>query len=479
MTGILYRGCLKTAETELMKKRVLAIDIGTSSIKAGIINNDGTLLSWGRSAFVENRISEPGWNTEIWPETLKKVLSRIEGLDKADAVVVSGNGPTLISVRADGTYSDDPYLWMDKRKISVKGMNSFYLPAVLWMKNKSPEEYRKTSSFIPIESFIPFLLTGLLKVPLPNDEFRKFIWDKDEIRSSGLDLGKFPEFVKTGEYIGPVISKAYSEFGIAEGVPVFAGGSDYLMALLGTGAVSPGTVCDRAGTSEGINYCSRKYADYNGLRCLPHIIDGLYNVSALLTSSGRIFEWFRRMSGKEQLSYIELIAEIQKVILSDSDLYFFPSLKKGAVWDFSGGAMIGLEPEHGMREAGSAVVKSIGFAVRSLIEQMEINGLVIDNIRVSGGQARNALWNQMKSDMTGKTILVPEIRDGELLGCACTGFAGLGEFRSLLEGSEKLLRLKDKYTPDMFLYEKYSLLYKRYSEINSKISSLFESISTQ
>ena len=108
------------------------------------------------------------------------------------------------------------------------------------------------------------------------------------------------------------------------------------MALLGAGAVTPGTVCDRAGTSEGINYCSCSKADYPGLRCLPHIIRGYYNVSAILTSSGRIFEWFRRISGQEKLGYRELLAEIQKAFLSDSDLYFFPSLKKGAVWEFSG-----------------------------------------------------------------------------------------------------------------------------------------------
>ncbi len=91
--------------------------------------------------------------------------------------------------------------------------------------------------------------------------------------------------------------------------------------------------------------------------------------------------------------------------------------------------MIGLEPEHGIREAGSAVVKSIGFAVRNMIELMEEAGFDIDNIRVSGGQARNPLWNQMKSDMTGKTILVPEIFDGELLGCACSALTGLVNFQ--------------------------------------------------
>ena len=67
----------------------------------------------------------------------------------------------------------------------------------------------------------------------------------------------------------------------------------------------------------------------------------------------------------------------------------------------------------------------------------------------------------MKSDMTGKKILVPEIYDGELLGCACSGFMGLGIFSSLKEGSEKLVRLKEEYNPDKILFDTYTKLYRR------------------
>ena len=462
-----------------MKETVLAIDIGTSSIKAGIINRKGELLSWSRTAYIECRDFVNGWSTDIWPQALKKVFKGLDNPEKADAVVVSGNGPTLISVKKDGSYFNDPYLWSDNRKAEKGMLDSFYLPAALWMRENSPLQYRDTYSFHTIESFIPFLITGESKIPLPNKEFRKYIWDADEISRSGLDGEKFPDFVGTGEVIGYVSGQFADTLGIREGVPVFAGGSDYLMALLGAGAVSPGTVCDRAGTSEGINYCSSESYDYPGLRCLPHIIGGYYNISAILTSSGRIFEWFRKISGQEKLDYMELLSEINKVILSDSDLYFFPSLKKGAVWDFSGGAMIGLEPEHGIPEAGSAVVKSIGFAVRNMIELMENAGFPVDNVRVSGGQARNPLWNQMKSDMTGKRILVPEIYDGELLGCACCGFLGLGVHSSLSEGSSTLVRYKDEYVPDSSRFEKYTRLYRRYSDINTRITALFESISSK
>ena len=460
-----------------MKDTVLAVDIGTSSIKAGIISRKGELLSWSRAAYNECSGFKKVWTTDLWPETLGKVLSHLDSVSHASAAVVSGNGPTLIPVDYKGNYLNDPYLWADSRKLNIKGIDSFYLPSVLWMKENSNQDYLNSSLFLPIESFIPYLLTGRASVPLPNPEFRKYIWDDSQIADAGLDPDKFPSFVDTGDLMGSTSGRFCREFGISEGIPVFAGGSDYLMALLGAGAVTPGTVCDRAGTSEGINYCSCSEADYPGLRCLPHIIRGYYNVSAILTSSGRIFEWFRKISGREQLGYMELLAEIQKEVLSDSDLYFFPSLKKGAVWEFSGGAMIGLEPEHGVAEAGSAVVKSIGFAVRNMIELMEDAGFSIDNIRVSGGQARNPLWNQMKSDMTGKKILVPEIYDGELLGCACSGFLGLGVFSSLKEGSEKLVRLKDEYNPDRFMFETYTKLYNRYSEINEKITDLFESIS--
>ncbi len=460
-----------------MEKSVLSIDIGTSSIKAGIINNKGVLVSWGRAAYNEVGGSVEHWKTEIWIKTLEKLLKRISGLNRIEAVVVSGNGPTLVPVYHDGSYSDESLLWIDRKKVYRSGAVSFYLPSIIWEKENNPAGYDKTCCFLPVESFISYLLTGSCKVALPSREFGKYIWEEGETLQSGLDPDKLPPFTGTGDLIGNIKKDSSEKYGLKSGLPVFAGGSDYLMALLGSGAVYPGAVCDRAGTSEGINYCSKVRSEYHGLRCLPHIIEGYYNISAILTSSGRIFEWFRKISGQEGKNHMELLAEIQKVINIENGLYFFPSLKKGSVWDFSGGAMIGLEPEHGIPEAGSAVVKSIGFAVRNLIELMEGNGLPIDNIRVSGGQARNTLWNQMKADMTGKNIMIPEIYDGELLGSACAGFKGLGVFRTLFEGSEKLVRIKDVYKPDKALYDNYSKLYSRYSVICEKVTTLFLNIS--
>lgn len=457
-------------------KKALTVDIGTSSIKAGIIDERGVLRSWQRSSFGESGGDIYNWNTEIWVKALKKVLCNLTYLDEIDAVVFSGNGPTITPVMHDGNYSSESLLWIDDKKIPLPGIKSFFLPKILWFKENLKDKYKDASCFLPLSGFFPYLLTGELTAPVPNIPFTPFLWDDESIIKSGIDREKLPRFVFTGDLIGKVSASGGKECYIREGIPVFAGANDYLMALLGTGAVFEGAVCDRAGTSEGINYTSREKINCENLRSLPHIIDGFENVSGVLASSGVIFEWFRKVSGQQDKSYLSLMREISKVIHKEDNLYFFPSLKKEAVWQFSKGAFVGLEARHGILETGSAVVKSIGFSVRDVIQHMESCSLKIDEIRLSGAQAKNPLWNQMKSDMIGKRIIVPEIHDGELLGCACSAFKGLGLYSSLLQASQKMVHIKEEYNPDSDSYERFSSLFEKYSQMSERIQPLADTL---
>ncbi len=459
-----------------MDKKVLAVDIGTSSIKAGVIDRKGELKSWQRTAYDEVGGDLYRWETGFWVSAFKKALSGLSFLDEIDAVVFSGSGPTIVPIDRNGNCTAETLLWIDNKKTDLPGEKSFFLPKIRWFMENRKELYPDIACFLPLSGFFPYLLTGELKAPIPGREFAPFLWSDESILKWGLDRKKLPDFVLTGELIGLVSEKGMKETGLSKGVPVFAGANDYLMALLGTGAVYEGAVCDRAGTSEGINYCSKGTSGCDNLRTLPHIIGGYNNISGVLASSGRIFEWFRKLSGQEGRSYISLVKEISSVIYNDDNLYFFPSLKRDSVWQFSGGAFVGLEARHGMPETGSAVVKSIGFSIRDVISLMESCSLRIDEIRLSGGQAKNPLWNQMKSDMIGKRILVPEIHDGELLGCACAGFCGLGVFSTLSEASLGMVRIRDEYRPDRKAFDRFTVLFEQYSAIAAKMEALADSL---
>ncbi|MCL2705437.1 MAG: FGGY-family carbohydrate kinase [Spirochaetaceae bacterium] len=458
-----------------MNDKVLAIDIGTSSIKAGIIDKKGIPLSCRKIFYEEIGGDLYNWKTDYWINSLKKILKDLPQLEKAEAVVFSGSAPSVIPIDKNGNYIAESLLWLDNKKIDIEDKKSFFLPKIAWFKENRKDIYSDISCFIPLSGFFPYLLTGELKEPLPNKGFIPYIWTEDSIKKLGIECTVFPQFIPTGDLIGYVSEKGSKEFYLKKGIPLFAGANDYLMALLGTGTLFEGAVCDRAGTSEGINYCSKKNVELDTLRVLPHIIEGFYNISGVLDSSGKVFDWFRKISGQENRSYTALIEEISKVIHNNDHLYFFPSLKKDSIWQFSGGAFVGLEIKHGIPEIGAAVLKSIGFSVREVIRIMESCSLDVQDIRLSGGQANNSLWNQIKADMTGKKLLSPEVKESELIGCACVAFKGLGLYSSLLQASQEMVRIKDVYIPNEKAFSVFSKLFEDYSKISNNLESFANS----
>ena len=479
-------------------KSLLCIDIGTSSIKGGVINESGTLEQWNRvSLYAPSGEDFNHWDPLHWVDAIGELIAglgksapgrAVQGksaqgksaparlphanLAHVSGVAVSGNGPTVVPVDDNGTPSYEALLWLDKRNIKIDDQPSFFLPKVKWFSVNQPGLYERTNLFFSCPEYICYLLTGEAVTITPSGEFSSYIWDSSGIEAYGLDKEKFPPFVPVTHRIGTVQKKAEEKFGIKAGTPVYASGSDFLMSLLGTAAVVPGRTCDRAGTSEGINYCSRVEIGHPRLRCLPHVIEGYYNVAGILASTGRVFEWFRKISGQLEKPYRQMFEEIEAVAHKENFPRFFPSLHRGPVWDFSGGAFTGLEPYHEAPCMGKAVVEAIGFAVKDLIYTLEENNCRIDELRVSGGQARNVLWNRKKADITGKQIVVPAVVDAELLGNAAAGFTGAGLFSTLTEAAETLFRAEEVYEPRREEFEYYESAFATYQEMCRRILTI-------
>jgi sugar (pentulose or hexulose) kinase len=95
-----------------------------------------------------------------------------------------------------------------------------------------------------------------------------------------------------------------------------------------------------------------------------------------------------------------------------------------------------------------AVAESAGFAMRDVIDVMESLGAQVDDLRVTGQPAGNAIWNQMKADITRKPILVPAFGEAELLGDLCLALVALGEFPSIGAAAERLVSIKEEFLPD-------------------------------
>jgi xylulokinase len=122
-------------------------------------------------------------------------------------------------------------------------------------------------------------------------------------------------------------------------------------------------------------------------------------------------------------------------------------------------------------------VESVGYAIRDVIEVMQENGLFLEELRVTGGQARSALWNQIKADITGKQILVVETGYSELIGDACVALFALGEYKTLAEASENIVKIEKVYNPGLSTRGLYDELFSLYRESYKGLKNIFEGLS--
>lgn len=474
---------------------VLVFDIGTSVVKGGIFDLSGCPLQKA-SRRVELLQGETSLCHEVapseWVRAITGICTELGTAVRKDirGIVISGNGPTLVSASADGTPLGNAMTWMDRRGVeeaelikTASGMYvdpTFYLPKALWLKRHRPDLFEKTTWFLACPEYMGYFLTGNAVTVLPGDHFLRYFWTDDLLSKLDFDGSLFPPFVKPGTLIGNVSAAASKTVGIAEGIPVISGGPDFVMSLLGAASVSPGRACVRSGTSEGMNLCWSAPVKDDRLMCYGHVVDGLFNISGIISTSGKALEWFKDGVGNTGAVYEDVFKDIEATPPGAGGLLFLPYLtgERAPLWDpHARGAFIGLNLSHNRCHMARAVAESVGFAIRDVIEVMEEDGLTIEDLRITGRPSKNALWNQIKADISGRRILLPEQEDPELSGDACIALAYLGEFAGLVEASENVVSFKQVFSPRKEYAAVYNDLFSLYRDSYRGLKDVFKRIS--
>ena len=437
---------------------ILCVDIGTSSLKAAFIDLEGRLCAFAREQYLRDR-AEAG----DWEAAFDRALSRLSGGGHPPlAVCVSGNGPTLVPVTLDDQ-ALAPLHWYDAPISAPPGAErpSFFLPRAAWFMEHRPEDYAKTRYLFSAQEWLSWRLGAEPVTVLPSAAYEPYYWDPGQCAGFGLDYGRFPPMTA----LGSVIGRTRPREGLAGGIPLAGGGPDFIMALIGTGALEPGMVCDRAGSSEGINVCIEAPRAAPGLRTLPHAAPGRWNLGAVLPASGRLFDWYRSITGQQNIAYAQTLEGL------------FPGGRGSALPDADSGAAVpgvylqgaaaalcfpqGLP---GREEMGRTVLESLGFMVRRALGRLASEGFPVAEMRLSGGQAKSPLWNRLKADITGARLAALEIPDGELAGDACAAAAALGEAADFTEAARRMIRIQAVFEPDRAVHARYTERYERYRE---------------
>ena len=443
----------------MTKYNFLCADIGTTSLKAALVSDKGQVLSFSKIEFTSTDKSKIALE---WFEALKESISvlkknQIESLSEnenlvdsktgtlnIDAICISGNGPTIVS--EDGTTllwnaPVDSSLIPDIKKIlppelSEKFSHSLFLPRILAFKNLYKKQFEKQKIFSGPEYLIWSLSNSQITI-LPEDRYEAAYWNDQVLtaisgstannsspeKNESTAINSSPSmgpFVKPGFNCGTITKEIASQLKISSSAKVIAGGPDFTVALIGTNTLQQGKLCNRAGSSEGLNWCTAKPVFASGIRTLPSVIPGLWNASILSHNSGDRIADSKQAYEKEnnvEISFSQYI----KLCLEEKD---------------KNGAQILQELSDFFKDGISKF--------RTLSKENNIP--LRETVMVTGGQAKNPLWLKHKAECSQINLATCEIPDSELIGDAVLASYGLGLYDSIQEAAEKMVKIKNLFT---------------------------------
>jgi xylulokinase len=267
--------------------------------------------------------------------------------------------------------------------------------------------------------------------------------------------------------------------GLSPDTLVVTGSGDEHAACLGAGVVAPGLIGDIAGTSEPV--CAAVAAPaFDPTRLVEthcHADPSLWLLENPGFVSGANYRWLRdQFGGEEQRAaaagganaYARLDALADGIAPGAEGLVFLPALMGATspTWNEAArGAFAGFTLAHTRAHFTRAVLEGSAYAVRAITDQMEAIGWGGMEMRVMGGGARSGLWNQIKADVTGLPVAVPEAAETTALGAALLALVGCGAYASLAEACPQVVRLAERYEPRLETRSAYAEAYGRFRRV--------------
>jgi len=500
-----------------MRILILCIDLGTTGCHAVIFDEKGQQISRSyqeyKSIYLPYRWidHDPKTWLQAVKKTVKEAVKKIEH-DKncISAVAVTSQRATVIPVDKKGDPLDNAILWQDKRAteetkhlINEYGTEKIYnitglrvdpyftLPKLLWLKKNKTEIYNHSFIFLPVQDFIIHFLTGEFKTDWTQasrtmlfniDELR---WDKDLIKSVGIDFNKLPEAVPPGSIISTVNRAASDELGLQKGIPVIAAGGDQQCAAIGLGVVKAGIVEANTGTGSFVLVNRDKpVKDFNQrLICCASSIAGKWVLEAPIFTTGSIYRWFRDNIGqvliKNQIksrinAYQIMDSEAEKEPLGANGLLLVPHFAASAApyWNPEArGILFGLSLGHKRSSIIRAILEGIAFEIQKNISIMESYTEEIKEVRISGGLTRSEIFNQIQADIYGKTVIKTDYEDASILGAAVIAATTIGLYNNINSALDNMISVNNLSRKEPNIEN-----YKAYKELGKIHDSLYWSL---
>jgi len=441
---------------------VVAIDAGTTGVRSRAVFADGRPAVAAYQEFTQY-FPEPGWvehdATEIWnaaAETLRQVVTEV-GRDHVAAIGITNQRETVLAWnRSTGTPYGTAIVWQDRRtaqrcdELTAAG----HLPLVRertglvldpyfsgtkieWLLGNRSIPLDDDLAIGTIDAWLIWNLTDgeVFATDVSNAsrtmlcDIRTRSWDPDLCALLGVPMSALPQIVPSSGRIGVTVESDQ----VPGGLPVSGVAGDQQAALFGQACLRPGMAKNTYGTGS--------FVLLNVGETCPPPTDGMlttvawtladgtthYALEGSIFVTGAAIQWLR--DGLQIIDDASDVGPLAESVADSGGVYVVPALTGlGSPWwdPYARGAVFGITRGSGRAEIARAVVESMAFQTRDVVDAMQAaSGTDLVELRVDGGAAVMDLLCQFQADQLGVVVQRPVDQETTALGAAF--LAGLAE----------------------------------------------------
>jgi xylulokinase len=421
--------------TRAGKPFLLAIDVGTSALKAVLYTGDGRVLISATRRY-ETYVPQPGWaeaDPHDWWEALAAALAELQAanfdLGRVQVIGLTGQMHTAVLLDGAGQPLSPTLLWLDRRAaaetielqerlgLPPSQLNSTYtLPKLLWLARHRPQVLAQTRTLLWPKDYLRYRLTGRPATDVTEAggaallDYDRQSWAVDRLALTGLDPSVLPPLRPAGDDAGPLLPDVAAKLGLSPTARVIIGAGD-VIALLGAAPPHPGRLTCSLGSS-GMVSCllaEEQTVDDPAHRLYVYPLLPYRLLNGVLSTSGASLTWARQALFEEAIPWETVIEAAQTAPPGAEGLLFLPFLagERSPYWnDALRGGFYGLTLGHNRAHLSRAVLEGVAYSLRHLLEIAEALGVPIEEIALAGGGATVSGWPQIFADVCQRPLLI-------------------------------------------------------------------------
>jgi xylulokinase len=480
----------------------LGLDIGTSGVKALMIDEKQTIIATANAALDVTR-PHSGWseqNPNDWIEATKKAIGSLKKsygrqLASVKGIGLSGqmHGATLLD-EADNILRPC-ILWNDLRshqeatllddnpafrKISGNIVfPGFTAPKLIWVKNNESEIFDKVSRVLLPKDYLRLWLCGEY-VTDPSDasgtawfDVANRSWSDELLHACDMNCEQMPQICEGSEISGTLRKELSQEWGMHSRVVIAGGGGDNAASAVGMGVIDKGSAFVSLGTSGVIFAANERYLPNpdSAVHAFCHALPQRWHQMGVILSATDALNWFAGICGSNAES---LSKNLGTELNRPGGVMFLPYLSGERTPHNDArirGNFTGLSHDDNQVSLTQAVMEGVGYAFRDNMNALKAAGTSINQATAVGGGANSIYWLKTISTILKIPINVPVGGDfGAAFGAARLGILAAENY----DPSEICTppAIANTIEPDKNLTEAFDQAYQKYTRIYPAIKGI-------